>query len=210
MIKRLPLFIFILCASSYAHAQISKGSLFLGGRVQYSTLKHETTSSPDQSNTSYLTISPAIGTAIKENLILGVELDYRRTKEAANNVDTRNEKNYGGALFLRQYLLLGKNFYFFGQGNTGVSVFKNEYPTNPLVDNKGYRISLGVYPGISYAVNNKIHIESGLNNIVFIDYTSSKSVPVAGQESKSTSFNVGTSLSSPISFNIGIRFILPG
>src|SRR5688500_5274887 len=85
--------------SLIASAQIPKGSIWLGGNIGFSTSKEE--GGIDSKHSSY-SISPAIGTAIKENTILGVQFNFSQYKN--ENLNGEQVVQYMGAdLFERKY-----------------------------------------------------------------------------------------------------------
>src|SRR5690349_3813289 len=105
----------ITCWSLSASAQISKGSLFLGGNLFFSTQKNE---DAKFTNTAF-SVNPAIGKAIRENLILGIDLTYLNQQTKSND-STRSTEQYAGAgFFARKYASIGKGFYLFGQARVG-------------------------------------------------------------------------------------------
>jgi hypothetical protein len=77
MMKKISVFSFAILFASVASAQISKGSLFLGGNISTASSKVELPNGQEQEQKGFM-ISPAIGTAIKNNLIVGVDLTYSK------------------------------------------------------------------------------------------------------------------------------------
>lgn len=194
-----------------AKAQIKKGAHFLGGTVNFSTSK---TTSPGgvelKSNSVFL--SPAYGQAVKDNLIVGADLTLE--VGSGEDVSVKQETNgYGAGVFIRKYLTLGKGFYLFGQGRLGVNARKVEntqrFPPYVNVENRELSATLSFYPGVSYAINKKIHLEMGFNNLGYLQYahTSSEASNVSGK-SKGNSFSIGSNLTNFSNILIGMRFIL--
>src|SRR5688500_14694907 len=93
---------------STANAQISKGSILLGGNLSFSSVKSEDGIKQPNLN---LNLSPSIGKAIKENLIVGVGLGYSRYRNGPKGSEIEYSNKYGGDLFVRKYYPLGRNFY---------------------------------------------------------------------------------------------------
>jgi hypothetical protein len=100
--------------SFVANAQISKGSVLLGGGLNISKIKSENSTPPSpETNQTNFSINPAIGIAIKENLVFGVLLSYgnsENTYGSPSQVQENDYSSYGGGVFLRRYLVLGKDF----------------------------------------------------------------------------------------------------
>ena len=199
------------------NAQISPGSIFLGGQINFSTQK---TSSPigniTGTSSNDFNFSPAIGKAIRENMIVGIDLNYGHVENkqpAISEVDNNNL--YGAGVFLRRYVPLGKGFYIFGQGRFGASYSSGNTTESEFAvvttESKGFSFDLGFYPGVSYQVNKRLQLETGFNNLFLIDYTHTKTTqtnPAPPTESNTSSFSIGTSLNNLTSFTLGIRVLL--
>jgi hypothetical protein len=202
-------------------AQISKGSILLGGGVNISNTKYENENLgiAEKTHDNYTTINPAFGIAIKENLVMGVSLNYGHSDNTINSSPTVTRKiesdSYGSSIFLRKYLPIGKSFYLFGEGDINYTHNKqsdNYIPSSGFnATQKGWTVSLNFSPGISYAITKKFHLETSLSNLLSLGYSNSKSNSISNniyssQERNSFSFNSNT---SPFSnFNIGFRFLL--
>src|SRR6476469_1944242 len=101
----------------HSSAQITKGSVLLGGGISGSHNKSD--NSPLVTNYSSFSFSPAVGLAIKENTVVGIRLSFYHSKSeqkggSYNNLQEQNGNSEG--LFYRRYLSLGKKFYLFGEG----------------------------------------------------------------------------------------------
>jgi hypothetical protein len=202
-----------------AKAQIRKGSLFLGGQVGLSTQTYSFENTTDKSNHLFLSVSPAIGKAIRENLILGGSLYFSYYRNASNKVIYEQGHSEGAGIFLRRYLLLGKSFYLFGNNALGAyfnsSNFNSSYaPYTPYnYTPEGYTIYFSFSPGLAYALTNKLHVEVAFNDLAYARYSYSRQVviqPQSGVSSNSTvgGFEAGASLNSLSSLLIGFRVLL--
>jgi hypothetical protein len=201
---------FLLAAQS--HAQINKGAIFLGGDLGFFAQKYQYGSQPDQ-NTTGINVTPAVGKAISENLILGVDINYgfNRNKTGVNY--EQKSSTYGGGVFVRKYQYLGKGFYLFGQGRAGGSytgyktIVNNQTPVE--TKSRQFEISFAIYPGISYTVSKKLQFETGFNNLAFLQLKHADDKPNTGTGSYNTNtISGGTSLSSLSGLVIGFRFLL--
>jgi hypothetical protein len=81
------------------------------------------------------------------------------------NLNKHESDSYSVALFIRKYKKLGtSDFYLFAQGSAGIGQCTQSQKA-PAPDNldemKRFTTSLSAYPGLSYAFNNKIHLETG-------------------------------------------------
>lgn len=207
--------------SSISNAQISKGSILLGGGLNVSKIKSENSTPPSpETNQTNFTVNPAIGIAIKENLVFGALLSYGNSENTYGSPSQAQENDYssyGGGFFLRKYLVLGKGFYAFGQGDLSYSHQKQtnnySYPNSPNFSNtteKGWNIGLNLSPGISYAINKKFHLEAGFSNLFGFNLSKSKinSVSNSSQYSQEKNgFGFNSSASNLSGYNIGFRFL---
>ncbi|MGZ8549103.1 MAG: hypothetical protein ACXWV2_00515 [Chitinophagaceae bacterium] len=198
-----------------ANAQIKKGSVFLGGDISGSTQK---TKSGDVTTNKQngINISPVFGKAIKENLVLGVNAGlgiYDNKYPAGNNTNFKTN-SYGAGVFLRKYKNIGTNgFYLFVQGGLGVNYMTQEHE-GPFAANFNElkRISVGInaYPGLSYAVSRKLHLETGFNNLLTLNYFHDKletGSPVT--TSKTNGFSIASSLNNATSYlYLGFRLLV--
>ena len=158
---------------------------------------------------SYFFITPAVGIAIKQNLFLGVDLTYGKTKYENNSNPMSEGKSYGAGFFVRQYIPISKRFFFFVQGRAGYSHEKNESNSGIFQSiSKTNGGSLSLYPGVSFALSKVLHIETGFNNLAFISYSSSTSKQSGFPDQKSSNFAFSTSVGAT-NLSFALRFIIP-
>ncbi len=200
-------------------AQINQGSIFIGGDIGGSiqkTTKNGTTYTEQKG----IVISPTYGKAVKENLILGANLLFQYTDERFPGTSSttpevkQTQPFYGLGFFLRKYKSIGKSsFYFFVESgiNYKYSTFNKENTTTLERQNsKLSTVNLYVYPGISYKMTNRFHIESGFVNFLRISYFHQKNII---QSTTTTTFitnslGAGFSLDNIAPFYIGFRVLL--
>jgi len=201
-----------LFSVSILHAQISKGSLFLGGNISGSTVKTESTQPNVTSKQNGLTISPVIGFAVKENLVFGADASYSFFKtDQVYGQYTQKQYSYGAGVFLRKYKPIGKGFYLFLQGRLGGRYDENKYTPGVSANNtKRFTTTFGGYPGVSYAINRKLQLETGFNNLLSLNYyhETGKNLDGSGYSYKSNGFNIATSLDNLSSLYIGFRLLI--
>jgi opacity protein-like surface antigen len=197
----------VLLIASISNAQITKGSTYLGGQISGSTYKYENGSSSQKQ--SSISVSPAIGTAIKQNLIAGIDLTYAHTKNDNGFNAVIKGNDLGGGFFLRRYASIANRFYFFLQGRAGYFHEKNESTSGSSVNsNQSNNFNLGLYPGVSFALTKSLHIEAGLNNLVLVNYSHSVYKQPTSPNQTSNSFNFSTSASGT-NLSFALRFIIP-
>ena len=195
-----------LFTTSIIHAQINKGSVLLGGGIGFGSNKIMDT----DKKSSYISLSPAIGIAVKQNFIIGVNLIYGHSKNNFNSPGSESHSNsYGGAIFLRKYLILGKGFFLFGE--TGISS-QTSTITNTFTSDKNeqkiWGLSVYLYPGLSYAVNKRFHLEAGLPQLANIGFSQSKTIVNGVTTERDSGISGNFSTSSFTNVNFGFRFFL--
>jgi len=209
--KKILLFIFTLSLFvSSANSQIKKGSIFLGGDIGGSTQKTKTdgVTSDKQSG---INISPVIGKAIKDNLVLGINAGINLYKDE----NTTNTNSYSAGVFLRKYKNIGTSgFYIFVQGGLNGAYYtqkRNVAPSPISNETKIIFVGLSAYPGISYAISRKLHLETGFNNLLLLNYRNEKREtgdPVISTQ-KTNAFNISSSLNNATSsLYLGFRLLI--
>src|SRR5437763_127898 len=94
------------------NAQIKKGEVLLGGGVNYNTSSAGSTTG--KTNSFY--ISPSVGRAVEDNIIVGLNLFYSH----ANQNNFYNSNSYGVSVFVRKYKPLGNSgFSIYLEGSLG-------------------------------------------------------------------------------------------
>lgn len=212
MKKVLPLIFIAFAFAGAASAQITKGSIFLGGDVSGATQK---TKSENEtiSKQSGINISPVFGKAIRNNLVLGVNVGFNILN---NDVPPSNgeyeSKGYNAGLFLRKYKNVGTGgFYIFIQGGLGVNYYHEKRENYYAIFDTFKRTTVGLnaYPGISYAISKKLHLESGFNNLLRLDYMHEKGErgnPLAAYRTNGLSLT--SSLNNFSSLYLGFRVLI--
>lgn len=204
--------LFVCISIASAQAQIKKGSIWLGGNIGYSENKNDFESNPDYKYRS-LGINPAIGTAIKDNLIAGIIVSYNKTR-VTNNGSIIESKDIlkGGGIFVRQYVPIVNRLYVFGEANATYKSFRgNESQSynNIKINKKGWEAALNFSPGVSYGISKKLQLETGFNSLFHIAKTKRNNTSAAnGYDMKTESFSAGLNLENESYFFIGFRFLI--
>lgn len=207
----------VIVVASIASAQITKGSVYLGGSVGGGTTKIENSNAPGNGRSSGFSLYPAVGTAVRNNLIAGISLTYTHGKTENLNGNQNSRRNgYGAGVFLRKYYPLSDRIYVFGETSLGYFQQKWEYlPTpgyNSTQVNKQNSVFLSIFPGLAVHVIKSLYLETAFNNLLQIGYSSSNSTTrYAGTTStaKQKDFTAQSSLTSGTYLNIGVRLIIP-
>ena len=193
---------------SLASAQISKGSLWLGGNIGFSTGKN---TNGDNSNQSSYSISPSVGTAIKKNTILGVQALFDHN-ESEDPLSEYTRSSSGGAIFIRQYWEVINRCYVFGNfsGSYLVTRQKQTYQ-NYATDSKAWTATLGASPGVAFSATNWLQLEAEFYNLFSASYSSADNhLTSQGTQSsyKSHTTTAGINLENASSFTLGVRFLI--
>lgn len=201
-----------IAIASTAHAQIKKGSVLLGGSVSIATQKRDYENPERTFKSNAFGFTPAAGKAIRDNLILGVDVQYTYM-EQDNDPDYTKSVSIGGGVFLRKYWEVLNRFYIFGQGRLGASHFRTKAPNGAITfDSKGFDIRLSIAPGISYAVSKRVHLESSFSNLLNAGYSHEKAKIIGSSTTqndyKASSFNFSGAFSNETEFALGVRVLL--
>lgn len=204
----------LLTIASFTQAQIKKGSVLLGGSIHYSNSTGEEIPDIGKDKVRSISIGPAIGYALKDNLVLGLRIGYSNGK---SNLDTRNFKasGYYGNAFLRRYWNITSKFYAFANAEAGYgrSTGKLTQKDNLIYvsRNKSWNVNASISPGIAYSVNKKIMLESTFLPLLNVQYGKSTNKQTDlnyVSHSSSEQFQANSSLTNGQTFSLGVRFLL--
>lgn len=217
------LFLIAFIMISAVNGQIQKGTTVWGGNIGFNTQKYDPGPGGGSINTNRsFNVAPLFAKAIKQNFIVGGDVTYgnsfNKQESSANAVYKTDNNSYGIGAFIRGYKNLGNSgFYLFLQSRLGANVTKgktsNTGNPGPVMksDNNGFDIRLNLYPGVSYAITPKMHIETGLNDLFQVGYGNSKTTSgnqTSETKTKSSGFNAGIGLGSSTLWTVGVKFFL--
>jgi Outer membrane protein beta-barrel domain len=219
MKKTFALLVFI-AGSIAGTAQIKKGAVLLGGQLGFnnSTSDYNSTvppNTPQNQKSKGANFGIAIGTAIKDNVVVGINAGYGSSNNE-NTVGissfTSTSKQYNLGVFYRQYKSLGRNFYFLGEAGIGYTGSKQTDKNTPVVNDvtrKSSGMQLYLSPGVAYQVSKKLQLEILVPNIVSAGYSKNKTTSQVNNSTQDN-FGINTNLNgSPLnSLAVGFRFIL--
>jgi len=209
MKQRILLSLLFVCSLVVStRAQINKDAIWLGGQVSFNQSSEKTLGSSITNKTTGFSINPAIGKAVKDNLVVGFSIGYQHNKNKTGSTTNSNFNSYGGGVFIRKYIPVITNLYIFGDARLNVSRgIEKVYPVNGYGKNKYWTIALSATPGLAYAVSKNIQIESGVNSLFGALYQRRNSKQ-GFSEGKSSSFNTGILLDNNTPVYIGFRFLI--
>lgn len=197
-------------------AQIKKGELLLGGNLGFQKQDNSPVA-PNYSDATFISVVPSFGKAIRDNLVVGVNLTYGYTKlvqsDGFNPQYTLKYWNYGLVFFIRRYKDLGHNFSIFLEGDLGGGYILQkgsfEGSNGLYVDMKGYNISTGLSGGIAYNITHRWQVETGFRDLAYASYGHDKQNGSMPSLRKDDGIMVGTNLNRALNnFSIGCRYIL--
>jgi len=211
--------IVFLVPAQDASAQIKKGDVLLGGNVSFYRAKDDATDAGgSQTN---INVFPSFGKAVKDNLVVGltgVYLQYHWTSNSSSPKSDNKTQSYGGGVFIRRYQYLGSGFSAFIQGDLNYLYTKQELRNPPGSNSSNLSINsinAGFDPGIAYAISKRVQVETGFQNLVYANYSHSKSsyfdssTPAVQPGLKSHAYSLGTNLSSALqNFIVGFRVLI--
>jgi hypothetical protein len=213
MQKNFYLLMLFISTGLASNAQVKKGNWLLGGDVSFNAQNvSEPLGNSYSSGTTTISLSPSLGKAIRDNFILGFDLNYLHSQSTdvdQNGVSTKSKiDEYGLGVFLREYKPLGKGFSLFAQERLGGNYEIGG--TNSFFNSgKTYNLSLGITPSLAYAVCGRLQVEVTLANMLSISYYH-QGYGSDPNTVRTKEFNIGTNLNNEIfqSVEFGFRFLL--
>lgn len=205
-----PLYFFLILSlmnSGNIAAQITKGTILIGGSLSYGTEKIENSADHKIRSTG---IAPAFGIALKENLIAGVDLEYMNIDGEAQPTGANDSK--GAGVFVRKYWSVGKRFYAFGQVRAGVRWTEVSSSGIPRNETKEFNTNITLKPGLAFTLSKKVQLETVLLPLFTAQCRKIKSTATDWYyyklESEKKGFEINTSLANNSSLAIGVRILL--
>ncbi len=205
-----------------ANAQIEKGSIMLGGNVNFNNSNSEqligmlpnVTAINDDSK-DFL-FNPRFGYAIGNNWIIGTALTFNTGKTTRKSVSSTSSSStmeeqifdydaFGATLFARKYFPLGDKFSVFGELISGVnwrtvnSLYNSSQGTSSENETKYTQYTTSLSAGLAYFPKNWLALELSTNLVSFTTGEQNQTSP------KYDSFSFGLNTSS---INLGVSFFL--
>tara|TARA_R110002020_G_scaffold337139_1_gene552632 strand:+ start:91 stop:771 length:681 start_codon:yes stop_codon:yes gene_type:complete len=206
-----------------ANAQLQKGSIMLGGKINYTNSNSDQERTTDINTTrnaksNSFSFDPKIGYTLGNNWVIGAIFRIQTGKSiidatSYNNSNINNEKitdeqkAFGAGLFARKYFPFGDKFSAFGELNTGAiwNKYTSQYETSSTSydenETKYNEFQTGLLAGIAYFPKNWMAIELSTNLITFTSSDQESEI----SPSSSNSFDFGFNTSA---INLGVSFFL--
>jgi hypothetical protein len=220
IMKKTFVLLLLIGTTAAVTAQIKKGAILLGGQLGFNNSSGDYTSNtppntPQNQKSRGANFGIAIGSAIKDNVVVGINAGYgsyknENTVGITSFTSTTNQYNFG--VFYRQYKSLGRNFYFLGEAGIGYNGSKQTDKNTPVVNDvtrKSSGVQLYLSPGVAYQVSKKLQLEILVPNIVSAGYSKNKTTSQVNNSTQDN-FYINTNLNGPPLNNlaVGFRFIL--
>ena len=190
-------FLFFLLFPLIGFSQIEKKNLLVGGAMDFEF--KQTKISGYNIKQTYFSLAPSVGYFAHKVVMIGAQpsLYY------INNSGGSSYPNLGFSVgpFLREYVKLGSNIYFFGQQNIGIGMSR-DFPTSKSIPYGRYtNIDFKIGPGLSFFVNKIVGID------VCIYYTGNlnKLQIISDRQVLSSS---KFQLTNGMKFSVGFNFIV--
>jgi hypothetical protein len=209
--------VFVCTLLTASYAQINKGTVWIGSNFSYAREKPK----PDQifisGESRTVSIRPSFGVAVKENMVLGIFGNYTNTyreQQTSSYYSKRDEKTYGGGLFVRRYVPVFKRFYLYGESRLGYnkSEFEENWATTSTSGTgnlKSWETGLTFTPGIAYGITRSILLEAGVAALFDARYRSTETIYSPYTQSNSVkTFTAGVNLENVSAFYIGVHFLI--
>ena len=215
--KKLYLSIPLLIVGFFSQAQIKEGAVLLGGNFSVSTNSDKPDGVDKPFKSTNLGFSPSFMWAIRDNLVLGFDLQFSYGK-TPYQYSVYQTNGYGAGFFLRKYKVLGAGFSLFGQTRVGFNYQDNQTDysggtTWQRQDQRYLGATLSCTLGIAYVLSRRWQLETSLPNVASISYTHmSSTVRISSQpdtHDKSHGFGVASSLTN-YSPSLGLRYVIGG
>lgn len=163
---------------------LEKGIWSLGGNLGFTTQNRNydrDSNNNMEANTNTFNVNPKIGLLVKDNLEMGIDLNFGHSKTNIDN-NTENEKsNYsnnslGFSPYVKAYHSINHNLALFLKGEVSYSrdwsKSENENPSSN--SGKGFNFFAGLTPGITYFLSKTVALDANLGRIGY-QYNESKS-----------------------------------
>lgn len=158
-------------------ATIIKGTKEISLSVNYGTQKNKEEGASATPRLTNFLLAPSIGFAIKNNLVLGAQINYIYNREKSKGDDfiiqfTPDVKTYGIGFFpyIKKYVPLSKTLWFNIQASIGYQYLnQEEFNDDYVIDEHQFRI--GVSPGVTFNLSDALALKV---DVGFLGYSTSR------------------------------------
>ncbi len=202
-----------------AGAQFTKGDRVLGTGLNFQHASNESNTgfTPFTGKSTNGSITLDLGFAARESRMSGFYISgaYGKAKNEYPDQPGLNNssENFttGAGFFARRYKSIGKNFFLFAEGRTGVNYVKVNVSGGNAGDQSNVSVQAGLYPGLSYKAGNRFLLDLRFADFASINYNHSEFKGAGDTKNVQNSFGFSSSLGLGYLQNIGIgaRWIIP-
>jgi outer membrane protein len=202
--KKVFLIVLVCIFPKLIHAQVSKGTIFLGGSFGITSDKEPASQSFPEIKTTGFVSSPGVGYFLTDNLAIGIDANFGSSvTEQGASERTITSINLGP--FVRYYVpTSGDKFFFMAEGGINLGRSKTEF-LNPPFTSKGETSTFNFYisPGFSYFFSDKWSLDFQLAGISYTSFDPNTSGD--SKNDKFTNFVFGAESFNP---SLGFRFFV--
>lgn len=213
-----------------ANAQLQKGSILLGGNVNYTnsnsnsdskTVSPSPVNSTTDGNSNSFTFNPKIGFTLNNNWVVGPMLILSSSKGTSENIwvsgsstvrdfTTTKNSSFGAGAFARKYLPFNEHFSAFGEVNVTANNRKEYRKSENSSDVEESEIKFNeirgsLHAGLTYFPKKWMAIELSANILQYSHFGQNRETEYQDFEFKQNSFGFNLNASS---INLGISFFL--
>jgi opacity protein-like surface antigen len=187
-----------------------EAQVFVGGNLGLNSNGGSTkvgTTTTDKTKYFSFNINPMAGYFLSDKLSVGAMLNFGSSKQTIPGTpeEVNTTTSFGLTPFARYYPLTFQRFSVFGEATIGISNSNQKNKTGATTNQGPKTTNLGfsVYPGIEYALSDKIHLETSINILRLSLNSSTSKQTIANEEQvdKTTSFSFGAGLNNVV--NVG-------
>ncbi len=201
--KKILLSVSMLMIASTAFAQLTPGTWFLGGTLQFSSSAN-TFNSNANSTTNQFNVSPALGVLFSIHWEVGLAIGYSNTTTTYTNPPGSTTNEFIVGPFVKYFHPVKENstFYyqFLGSVNLG---FGNEGINTDSTRTTTSNITIGITPGLTWNPTRHFTFNLYYGNIAFS--TTSEKSP-AGNTSTTNTFGINI---TPGTLVFGVEYVFP-
>lgn len=206
----------LMLTSLTVFGQFQKGNLFLGGQVNYSSIKQETEDAQvlggQLSKSNQFTFSPLIGLFVTEKTAVGLKFEYfnyfRENFSISGQTPTFETDRLGFGLFVRRYFPVKDWVAFYGQGEINYNATTNlqKFNSNSGSETNTKSIDFSTSLGLSFFPAKWISIDLSANPLsIYHQIEQQTNGNTTTTESKVNSFVFNLNSNS---FFLGAHFFL--
>jgi hypothetical protein len=162
---------------------IEKGTWYTAGTISFTNSDNdfERPDNSDNQKSFGFNLAPKVGYAIKNKLMVGIGLNYGRTKNEGLNTSegiSENSESLSQSFiispFLRTYKGLSSNLALFLQGELGYSRgwLSGTENDRPEFTGNQNQYTIGVRPGLTYFMSKKLALETTIGSLVYSKFDS--------------------------------------